>query len=225
MAQYQMTQPDAIGRVLRDPALRESLAASLAMVVLTLGLSWFLTWLWVVRHAFIRPPELDTGTLLVCGHRLEDGHPSADYRQRLARAAELCRRHRLRVILLGGGEGPSEAQAGQRWLLEHGDIDPDRITLEELSTDSFENLRNARDLTDGSGPVYLLSSRYHLGRLVVLARQLGLTPRPVPAESKFRPSLYNMRMCVCESAFLCWFVSGRLWATLARRRPLLARLQ
>lgn len=219
-----MTQPDATRRLLRDPALKETLAASIVILVLTLGLSWFLAWLWVMRHAFIRADEPDAGALLVCGHRLENGRPSVDYRQRLARAATLCRNRGLRLILLGGG-APSEAQAGRQWLVERGAVAPDRILLEEQSIDSFENLRNARDLVEADGPVYLLSSRYHMGRLRVFARHLGLAPRLVPAEARFTPGFYNMRMCVRESAFLCWFVSGRLWAALGRRHDLLRRIE
>jgi uncharacterized SAM-binding protein YcdF (DUF218 family) len=212
-------------RILEDRAIAESLVASLLFLVLTAGLSLLLSWLWVLRWALTRGPRPGGGILLLCGHQLDQGKPSGDYIQRLGRAAELMvDQPDLRLVLLGGGV-PSEAAAGRDWLLANTRLDAERIELEEDSIDSLENLRNARELLPAGVPVYLLSSRYHLGRLRLFAGQLGLDARLVPAEHGFRPSPRQLMLSVQEAVYVCWFVSGRLWARLARRESLLARIR
>jgi uncharacterized SAM-binding protein YcdF (DUF218 family) len=212
-------------RLLNDSVLVESLAVSLVVLLLTAGLSLVVSWLWVLGWAQVRGARPTRGAILVFGHQLVDGHPSPDFRRRLQRAAELCRsNHSLRLILLGGGQ-PSEAAAGRDWLVAEQGMDPHRIELEQHSIDSFENLRNARDMAVEGEPVYLLSSRYHLGRLMVYARQLDISGKLLPAESVFVPNLRNLVCSVREAAYLCWFCSGRLWAWLARRERLLVRLR
>lgn len=199
---------------------------SLAMLALTGGLALLLSWLWVLRWALVRNEQPgERGVLLLCGHQLRDGQPSPDYRRRLRRAAGLmAERPGLELVLLGGGL-PSEASAGRDWLLEQTALDPARIRLEEDSIDSLENLRNARDLLDAQTELYLLSSRYHLGRLRIYARQLGLDARLLAAEDRFVPDPGSLGLSLLEAVYVCWFACGRLWARLARRQRLLERIR
>ncbi len=215
----------SLRRIANDSALLESFVVSLVLLVLTAGISLLLSWLWVWRHALWRNQTPTTGTVLVCGHQLEQGLPSPDFVVRLQRAAALAEAApALKFVLLGGGQ-PSEAQAGQAWLAAHTALDPARVVLEEESTDSYENLRFARDLVGSERPLALLSSRYHLGRLRIFSRQLGLDAVLVPAESRLRFSLRLFAVTFVEAGYVCWFVSGLLWARLLQRRHLLARLR
>ncbi len=219
-----MSESRRIHRLLADRALQESLLASLLILLGTAGLSLVVSAGWVLRQALREGPVSEADTLLVCGHRLQAGQPSDDYRQRLERAAEWLRQGRAqRLILLGGGK-PSEAAAGRDWLTTHAALDEALIELEEQSIDSFENLHNARMLLAPGERVALLSSRYHLGRLNVFARQLRLQIELVPAESRLPPTPRTALRIATEALYLCWFVSGRAWARLARRKHLLDRL-
>lgn len=212
-------------RLLNDPALLESFLVTLVLLVLSAGSSLLLSWLWVWRHALASNAAPTRGMVLVCGHQLNQGHPSPDYEARLERAAALAQAApALKLVLLGGGQ-PSEAEAGLIWLQAHTSLDARRVMLEEDSTDSFENLKFARDLVGSKRPLALLSSRYHLGRLRIFSSQLGLDAVLVPAEPKLRLSLRFVAVSIQESAYVCWFVSGLLWARLARRQHLLARLR
>lgn len=204
--------------------LIESMLPGLLVLICSAGLAWLLAWVWVWVHALRRSPDWSGPLLMVCGHQLVEGQPSPDYRARLAAAADrLAADPALELLLLGGGE-PSEAGAGRDWLVAHRDVDPSRIALEEESVDSLENLYLARALiADRSNPG-LLSSRYHLGRLAVLARQAGLDVCLLPAEPRPAVDAAQIRRTAMEAIYLIWFLCGRFWARLARRPRLLAQL-
>lgn len=216
-----LTLRDALG----DPALRESLLVSALMLVASGGLTLLVTWLWVLYRALASDRSHDIDYLIVCGYVLEHGRPSAVYRRRLRRAARSAENDsRVRLLLAGGGE-PSEAAVGRDWLLAETAVEAARIELEEFSTDTFANLRHARGLLPGGARVGLVTSRFHLARVLVYARQLELDAVPVPAEPRWRATPGNLAASFREAAFLCWFVCGRFWARLARRERLLARIR
>lgn len=210
---------------LADPAMRESLLASALLLLLSGGLTFLLSWLWVLRRALETPPLEDLDGLLVCGHVLRDGRSSPEFVQRLRRAARLAERFPRLPIIVAGGGSPSEASVGRDWLLDHGAVAADRIRLETASLDTFENLRHTRSMLSGGERIGLVSSRFHLARVLAYARQLGLDVVAVPAEPRWRPTRANLAASLREGALLCWFISGRFWARLARRRRLLARIR
>jgi len=209
---------------LNDPALRESLLASLLMLIASAGLVFLASWVYVIRAALRRAEPHGVDRLIVCGHLLEAGRPSAIYRTRLERAASLAASDPGLALLLAGGGQPSEAAVGREWLVAEYGIDPKRIGLEEASTDTFENLRHARELLPREARLGVVTSRFHLARVVAYARQLGLDAVPVPAESRWRWTGANLAASVREAGFLCWFACGRAWARVARRRHLLERI-
>lgn len=210
---------------LSDSALRESLLASTLMLIMSGGLTLVITWLWVLRRARSVSGRPDVDWLIVCGYVLEAGRPSPVYRQRLSRAGRLAAKDPdLRLLLAGGGE-PSEAAAGRDWLVEQAEVDAERIVLEEFSTDTFANLRHARGLLPPGARLGVVTSRFHLARVLAYARQLGLDAVPVPAEPRWRFTFGNLAASIREAAFLCWFLCGRFWARLAQREHLLERLR
>lgn len=210
---------------LADPALRESLLASALLLLVSGGLTLVVAWCQVVYRALRKGPAPDVEWLIVCGHVLEAGRPSAVYRRRLRRAGRLATADPALRLLLAGGGTPSEAAVGRDWLVAEFGLDASRILLEEISTDTFENLRHARGLLPAGARLGILTSRFHLARVMVYARQLGLDAVPVPAESRWRFGPGNLGASLREAAFLCWFAGGRFWARLGRRRHLLDRLE
>ncbi|NEZ02600.1 YdcF family protein [Wenzhouxiangella sp. XN201] len=210
---------------LADPALRETLLASTVFLVLSLGLTYLVAWLYVIRSALVREARSRVDRLLVCGHALRAGRPSDVYRQRLHRAAKLACDDPSLDLLLAGGGAPSEAAVGREWLLAQAAVDADRIGLEAASTDTFENLRHAREMLGPETRLGIVTSRFHLARVLIYARQLGLRAAPVPAEDRWRWTVDNVKASLREAAFLKWFVCGRFWAQIARRQSLLERIR
>ena len=165
--------------------------------------------------------------LFVFGKRLVDGRADADYLARIARAHEQIRAGRCdRVFLLGGANaGVTEAAVADEALRRLGLPAGVEVILEPISIDTLENLRNARDLlAPPSTPVALLSSRYHLARCALLARQLGFDFELVAAEDRFVPSFARLRRLFLESGYILWADIGTRWARLIGNRRMLERV-
>jgi uncharacterized SAM-binding protein YcdF (DUF218 family) len=89
------------------------------------------------------------------------------------------------------------------------------------------NLRNARDLLaamDDRGRVMLLSSRYHLARCMLLARQLGLDAEPVAAEAELKIGPRMLLRIAGEAGYVCLSDIGTRWMRLIGARRALERV-
>lgn len=203
-----------------------TLVAALLVAALTLGIAPGLAVLAVRRTALRAPvvPDRAPARILVLGHRLEAGQASREFVARLTRALGLARRWPgARVVVLGGATSPgapAEADVGRAWLDAKG-LDPARIDVETQSRHTLENLRNHREATRDPGAEALVTSRLHLHRALLMARNLGLAPMPVAAEASLQPDLPRL---LGEGFMVHWYLTGRAMARLLRRRAWLARI-
>lgn len=176
------------------------------------------------------PPQGTGDCVLVFGKHAPGGRLDADFTARLDRAAALWReRPPHRMVLLGGGpEGmPSEAQLAREALLARGIAEDAPLLLEAASRDTLQNLRNARALLvplPDRGRVVLLSSRYHLARCALLARQLGLDAEICAAEPRLSWTPRTVLRLAGEAGYVCLSDLGTRWARLIRHRRMLARI-
>ena len=183
---------------------------------------------WVARKA---PCEAGQGDcLLLFGKHAPHGEPDREFGERLDRAAALWRERVPRhVVLLGGGPPgvASEAEVARAGLLARGLVEERPWLLEAQSRDTLQNLRNARDLLaamDDRGRVVLLSSRYHLARCSLLARQLGLDAEPVAAEARLHHDPRTLLKLAGEAAYVCLTDIGTRWSRLIGSRRMLERV-
>jgi uncharacterized SAM-binding protein YcdF (DUF218 family) len=208
-------------RLLRDLDALHALAVALAVLLATGGLA-YAAYFWLAWRVARRAGTQARGTLLVFGKQCIDGVPDADFQLRLQRARTLADAGGLtRVLLLGGGDAPTEAEVAARTLRAGGWPEGVPLVLEDQSRDTLENLRQARRLLSDTGePVWLLSNRYHLARCALLAEGVGLRHACCAAEERprFRPVL------LFEAALLMWVDLGRRWAVLIGHRRMAARL-
>lgn len=224
--------PDQSGRLDWDALL--TLALAILVLLLSAGLLLCCAMIWVL-YVGLRtgsgPAEWDW--LVVPGKRLVDGQPDGDFQTRLLAAGRLAKdQPASRILILGGrtgGASISEAKAGEQWLRRHwpegGGLD---IDLEQGSDSTLMNLRHTRRLLhapNAPSGVTLVSNRYHLARLGLIAASLGLQSQLCAAEGRaagLRGT--SVQHWPLEAFFVCWFLTGKLWARLIRSRRMLDRV-
>lgn len=98
--------------------------------------------------------------------------------------------HCVAIVSGGQGEGEdiTEAKCMRDWLVERG-IAPDRIYMEDQSTNTLENLRFSMDIIETlpiKDPVIgIVSSEYHLHRAKRLAEYVGIDVIGIAARTSY----------------------------------------
>lgn len=132
------------------------------------------------NHADNTLPE-NIDTIMVAGAGLRKEKPSLLYQLRLDRARALLDANPHSRVVICGGQGNdellSEARAGQNYLLSVG-VSPDRITIEEESLDTAENIRNFASLFPDKKEIALVTNDFHAYRCVLLAKRYGIHAIP-----------------------------------------------
>ena len=123
------------------------------------------------------PPDMDD--LLVLGASVYADGPSPALTRRLNAVMGCLDQHPNAVIIASGGQGSnepiSEAQCIRDELVKRG-VDPERIVMEDRSSNTWENMRYSRALIDRpDAAVGIVTNNFHIWRSLRLARRAGLT--------------------------------------------------
>jgi uncharacterized SAM-binding protein YcdF (DUF218 family) len=213
--------------------LRRDTLHSLVVAILACVLSGGMVYLYYLGRVLnialtTRAAQPEGACLLVFGKRLVEGEPDRDFRARIQAAFRLLMADtRCHAMLLGGGaRGETEADAACRLLLIQNQSLADRLHLEAQSSNTLENMRNARELMNslGTGRVTLVSNRYHLARCAQFARQLGLEFQLHPADATMDGSLHGALALLREALCLCWLDIGTHWARLIGHERMIRRV-
>ncbi|RUS53208.1 vancomycin resistance protein [Kurthia sp. 3B1D] len=116
--------------------------------------------------------------VLVLGAKVQrDGTPTNALRYRLDVAAAYATRYPHVHVIVSGGQGfdenHTEASVMKRYLTKQG-IDAARITEEDRSTSTYENIVFTHKLLPEMTQVTIISNDYHLERAKVLAKWQSL---------------------------------------------------
>jgi uncharacterized SAM-binding protein YcdF (DUF218 family) len=172
--------------------MRRVIAAAAALVVA----AWLFVVLEVVlvaRHDAAAPAD----AIVVLGAAQYNGRPSPVFRARLDHAAALFRRGLAPHLIVTGGVGAgdtvSEAVVGRRYLVG-GRVDPAAVVAVATGRSTEPSLRAAADWirTRGGRRAILVSDGFHMLRLCLTARRLGLVPLGSPARGS--PIASNRRL-------------------------------
>jgi uncharacterized SAM-binding protein YcdF (DUF218 family) len=123
--------------------------------------------------------------IVVLGAAQYNGRPSPVFRARLDHAATLYQRGLAPTVLVTGGVGArdtlNEADVGRNYLVRLGIADNAVVPL--AGHDTFTSIEQVKRWFDGrdSRRVLLVSDGFHMLRLQIIARRLGLTPYTSPA--------------------------------------------
>jgi uncharacterized SAM-binding protein YcdF (DUF218 family) len=125
--------------------------------------------------------------IVVLGAAQYNGHPSPVLEARLRHAVELYRRGLAGTLIVTGGRAPgdtvSEAVVSARWAQRMGV--PAAAILETSGMTTRESMRDAARLMRARGlhRAVLVSDPFHMLRLKLLSRQLGIEGYTSPTRS------------------------------------------
>lgn len=207
-----------------------TLLLSFTLIVLLLGVSYLLTFAYILIIAIKASCDNKSSQqIVVPGKRLRNNLPDNDYLQRLDQVLSIVAvATNKQVYILGGITGDasvSEARAGQNYL-EDNNIQTSKIYLEEKSRDTRENMKQLKTcstITDRH--ICLITNRYHLAHASILAQGFGFIVERCAAEDSFTPSIVATVTLFAEAFFLHWYLAGCIYAKLTRNQRMLSRIQ
>jgi uncharacterized SAM-binding protein YcdF (DUF218 family) len=168
------------------PKKRRTRALTGLLVVVFLG-GWLLSLVSVVAWGamdFARRSD----AIVVMGAAQYVGRPSPVLRARLDHALLLWKRGEARWMILTGGTGSgdttSEAAVSRRYVMRHG-VPDSAILLENAGRTTSESLRAVAAMMGARGmkSAIMVSDPFHMLRLAILARRLGLTAATSPTRT------------------------------------------
>lgn len=151
-------------------------------------------------------PEADDARfVLVLGARIYNDRPSLTLAWRLDEAKRFLDEHPDAYAILCGGQGDNEPMPESHmmrdYLIDKG-IAAERLLVEDKSTNTIENISNARaaflDPLDVAPVTAVITSDFHLARARRLMLAEGLDPYGVPADTPYlaqRVVLYLREYC------------------------------
>ena len=116
--------------------------------------------------------------VVVLGYALDNNTITETLQMRLDRAFTYAKNNpESHLVLCGGKTGTntvSEAEVMYNYLLAKG-MDATRMTLENKSTDTIENIKNCKQYIDTNSKIVVLSSNYHVYRASKICEKAGFT--------------------------------------------------
>ena len=161
--------------------------ASLCLVFVSL---FFITLGQVIAHSHYTAD--DQSTVIVLGCQIRGSSPSSTLKARCRAATKYLEAHPEAVAIATGGQGSdedlSEGQCIFNLMTEAG-IAPERIFIEDTSTNTDENIANAKKIMEENGlstNVAVATSEYHQYRASLICKKNGLTASSIPSRSSKR---------------------------------------
>ena len=132
----------------------------------------------IIFFGGMKTPEPMLDCIIVLGAKVNGREPSGALRNRIDRAGEYLEENPDTVAVLSGGQGSdeeiSEAQCMYERLIQRG-IDPERLIMEDNSTDTSENMRFSRELLpENTETIGIVTNNFHMFRSLAIARREGL---------------------------------------------------
>lgn len=152
----------------------------------------------LIVSEFNAVPEAGADICIVLGAQMKESGPSDVLQRRLDRAITYLQENPDTLVIVSGGQGSnepvSEAQGMQDYLISKG-IAPERIMMEDTSTNTWENLNYSAELIDkSSNSVVIVTNNFHVFRAVSIAKKQGYSMVKGLAASTHRANLLNNMM-------------------------------
>ena len=137
-----------------------------------------------------RAPDNEVKAMIVLGCKVNGSKPSRMLTRRLESAGEYLDQHPDVLCVVSGGQGDdenvSEAQAMKTYLMEKG-IQPDRIIMENKSTNTEENMKFSSEILDEHdiNKVAIVTDGFHQYRAKLIAEKYHLDTYAVNAGTDY----------------------------------------
>ena len=132
----------------------------------------------LILSYFGKTPEKPTEYMIIAGAQVIGRNPSPVLRYRLDTALEYLRQNPETKCIVTGGQGSNEACTEAEVMAEYlkkAGISEDSILLEDKSTNTTENMKNATELYDlADRSVTIVSSNFHMFRCMKIAAKQGM---------------------------------------------------
>ncbi len=163
----------------------------LVAIVFAVVLMYTLTVVSFMAYAANRQPD-ENATVVVLGCQVRGTQPSALLNGRIEAAYQYLTAHPQAQCIASGGKGDnediSEAQCIYNELVKKG-IDSFRITLEDKSTNTEENIQFSKKLMESkklNPKMAIVTDEYHELRAAIIAQKNDISCGAVPARTQFR---------------------------------------
>ena len=150
----------------------------IALLIFSLGLLYSMLVFSLILSSVNDQGIESADSLIILGAQVrgEPAKPSPVLKERLDTALIYLQNNPATKVVVTGGQGhdemDSEANVMADYLISHG-IDQDMIIREDESTNTMENLLNAKKLTN-LGQTVVVSNDFHLYRAKMLAKRIGI---------------------------------------------------
>lgn len=168
----------------------KALTALGCVAILCFGTLFFMTLGKVIQHAHYTAEQQTT--VIVLGCQIRGSEPSPTLKARARAAVDYLNAHPEAVAIATGGQGPdedlSEGDCIYHLMTADG-IDGSRIYIENASTNTDENIANAKKIIEANGlhaEVAIATSEYHQYRAAMICRKNGLNAASIPSPSSKR---------------------------------------
>lgn len=147
-------------------------------IVIILGFLLFLVVEACIISGFTAKGEADLDYIIVLGAQVKENGPSAALKFRLDAAYDYLAENENTLCIVSGGQGAnepySEAQGMYDYLTTKG-ISPERILMEDRSTNTSENIAFSAVFVDKeNAKVGIVTNNFHVFRGVHLAKHQGI---------------------------------------------------
>ena len=132
----------------------------------------------MIAGEFTARGEQNLDYIIVLGAQVKEDGPSVVLKYRLDTAIDYLNKNPDTTCIVSDGKGNnepfSEAEVMSDYLIEHG-VEPDRILLEDKSTNTEENIKNSKALLEiPYNGVGIVTNNFHTFRAVQIAKAQGL---------------------------------------------------
>lgn len=180
-----------------------------AAIIFVIGIAYvgFLTSL--IVSADLTAPS-DNATVIVLGCQVRGDHPSLMLYQRIQAAKEYLTDHPDAVCIVSGGKGDDEQISEAQCMFDHltaMGISPERIIMEDRSTNTVENIAYSKEIIEQKGlstDTAIVTDIFHEYRASNIVKNAGLGCGSVPAKVSWYliPTFYVRELIAITATFV-----------------------